>query len=63
MVSREDCLMKAEDCERLAGELSTYATQEAYRAEAKKWRALAEMPDEARAGVETPDEVFRPGPE
>lgn len=57
MVSREECLMKAEDCERLAKESDTEATREAFLAEAKKWRALADMPDAERARRNTPDDL------
>ena len=56
MVSREDCLLKAENCERLAGESDTEATREAYLAEAQRWRALAAKSDADRARVSTPEE-------
>jgi hypothetical protein len=56
MVSREECLMKAEDCERLALESDTEATREAFLNEAKKWRALAEMPEAERLLRNTPDD-------
>lgn len=45
MPTREECLHKAEDAERLAKESDTEATREAFLADAKKWRALADDPD------------------
>jgi hypothetical protein len=57
MVTREDCLLKADDCERLAGESDTEATREAYLAEAQRWRALAAKSDAERSLVDTPDET------
>jgi hypothetical protein len=57
MVTREECLLRAEDCERLAEESDTEATREAFIATAKKWRALAEMTDAERSSVDAPDEV------
>ncbi len=59
MVTREDCLLKAEDCERLAGESDTEATRAAFLAEAQKWRALAAKSDVERAHVDTPDQALK----
>ena len=55
MITREDCLVRAEDCERLASEADTEATREAFAATARKWRALAELPDVERSTREMPE--------
>jgi hypothetical protein len=57
MVTREECLLKAEDCERLAGESDTEATRSAFLTEARKWRVLADKSDAERSLVDTPDTV------
>jgi hypothetical protein len=36
------CVDRAKDCDRLAKEADTTATREAFLAEARKWRALAD---------------------
>ena len=41
MLTREDCILRAENAERLAEGSDTEATREAFIALARKWRALA----------------------
>lgn len=43
-VSREECLRRAADAERLSQEADTEATREQFLAQAIKWRALADAP-------------------
>ncbi len=41
MLTREECILKAKNAERLAEDSDTEATREAFIAMARKWRALA----------------------